>query len=101
MHQSVKKSLVVASVLALGTTAIAGCTKKADVNNNAVVGITQEPGIFDPHTVVAAGDEEIIFNVYEGLMKFDYEGNLNPCLATDVEISADASVYTFTIRDGV
>ena len=92
MHQSVKKSLVVASVLALGTTAIAGCTKKADVNNNAVVGITQEPGIFDPHTVVAAGDEEIIFNVYEGLMKFDYEGNLNPCLATDVEISADASV---------
>ncbi|MBP5261256.1 MAG: ABC transporter substrate-binding protein [Clostridiales bacterium] len=101
MHQSVKKSLVVASVLALGTTAIAGCTKKADVNNNAVVGITQEPGIFDPHTVVAAGDEEIIFNVYEGLMKFDYEGNLNPCLATDVEISADASVYTFTIREGV
>ena len=101
MHQSVKKSLVFASVLALGTTAIAGCTKKADVNNNAVVGITQEPGIFDPHTVVAAGDEEIIFNVYEGLMKFDYEGNLNPCLATDVEISADASVYTFTIRDGV
>ena len=101
MHQSVKKSLVFASVLALGTTAIAGCTKKADVNNNAVVGITQEPGIFDPHTVVAAGDEEIIFNVYEGLMKFDYEGNLNPCLATDVEISADASVYTFTIREGV
>ena len=101
MHQSIKKSLVVASVLALGVTAIAGCTKKTDVNNNAVVGITQEPGIFDPHTVVAAGDEEIIFNVYEGLMKFDYEGNLNPCLATDVEISADASVYTFTIREGV
>ncbi len=101
MHHFFKKSLVVASVLALGTTAIAGCTKKADVNNNAVVGITQEPGIFDPHTVVAAGDEEIIFNVYEGLMKFDYEGNLNPCLATDVEISADASVYTFTIREGV
>ena len=61
-------------------------------DNNAVVGITQEPGIFDPHTVVAAGDEEIIFNVYEGLYKYDSKGDLNPCLATDVAISDDASV---------
>lgn len=67
----------------------------------AVVGITQEPSVFDPHTVVAAGDKEILFNVFEGLYKFDSEGNLNPCLATDVEISDDASVYTFTIREGV
>ena len=101
MHQSIRKTLVSASALAIAVTAIAGCAKKTDANNYAVVGITQEPGIFDPHTVVAAGDEEIIFNIYEGLMKFDCEGNLNPCLATDVEVSADASVYTFTIREGV
>ena len=55
--------LVVLSVLLL--TSFAGCGKKTDANNYAVVGITQEPGIFDPHTVVAAGDEEIIFNIYE------------------------------------
>ena len=101
MNSFIKKSVVFASVLGLSVTAMAGCTKKTDANNYAVVGITQEPGIFDPHTVVAAGDEEIIFNVYEGLYKYDHEGNLNPCLATDVEISADSSVYTFTIRDGV
>ena len=102
MHRFITKTVITASAVCLMLSGLAGCTKKSgDANNNAVVGITQEPGIFDPHTVVAAGDEEIIFNVYEGLYKYDYEGNLNPCLATDVEISADASVYTFTIRGGV
>ena len=102
MHRFLTKALISASVLCLMLAGLAGCTKKTgSANNNAVVGITQEPGIFDPHTVVAAGDEEIIFNVYEGLYKYDYEGNLNPCLATDVEISGNASVYTFTIREGV
>ena len=102
MNRFIFKTVVSASAACLLLSGLAGCTKKTgNANNNAVVGITQEPGIFDPHTVVAAGDEEIIFNVYEGLYKFDYEGNLNPCLATDVEISDDASVYTFTIRSGV
>lgn len=102
MKRFITKAVIIAASACLMLSGFAGCTKKAgNANNYAVVGITQEPGIFDPHTVVAAGDEEIIFNIYEGLYKFDYEGNLNPCLATDVEISDDASVYTFTIRDGV
>ena len=102
MKRSFIKSAVIASVIAIAAASFAGCTNKAGAaNNNAVVGITQEPAIFDPHTVVAAGDREIIFNVYEGLYKYDSKGNLNPCLATDVAISDDASVYTFTIREGV
>ena len=102
MHRFITKTVITVSALALMISGLAGCTKKpASADNYAVVGITQEPAVFDPHTVVAAGDEEIIFNVYEGLYKFDYEGNLNPCLATGVEISDDASVYTFKIRKGV
>ena len=102
MKSNLIKSAVAALALGLMFTAFAGCTRRpGNVDNNAVVGITQEPGIFDPHTVVAAGDREIIFNVYEGLYKYDSKGNLNPCLATDVAISGDASVYTFTIREGV
>ena len=101
MRNFITRSIVFASVIGMALTTMAGCAKKTDANNYAVVGITQEPGIFDPHTVVAAGDEEIIFNIYEGLYKYDSQGNLNPCLATDVEISDDSSVYTFTIRKGV
>ena len=102
MRSKIIKPAIAALALGLAFTSFAGCTRKlGNVNNNAVVGITQEPGIFDPHTVVAAGDREIIFNVYEGLYKYDSKGSLNPCLATDVAISDDASVYTFTIREGV
>lgn len=86
---------------------MAACNKEQGETNTelyggeAVVGITQEPMIFDPHTAVAAGDKEILFNVYEGLYKYDSTGTLNPCLATDVSISEDATTYTFTLREGV
>ena len=66
-----------------------------------VVGITQEPGIFDPHTSVAAGDEEILFNIFEGLVKCLPSGEFVPALATDYVISDDATIYTFTLRTGV
>ena len=67
----------------------------------AVVGITQEPKIFDPHTAVAAGDKEILFNVFEGLVKCTSTGDFVPALASEYTISKDALTYTFTIRENV
>ncbi len=90
-------ALILAGVMVIG---MAGC-KKQNNGGTVTVGITQEPSVFDPHTVVAAGDKEILFNVFEGLYKFDSTGSLNPCLATAVEISDDSTVYTFTLREGV
>ena len=105
-HGTWKKLFAGALTLAL-TFSAASC-KGNDTEGNdgiyggeAVVGITQEPMIFDPHTVEAAGDKEILFNVYEGLYKYDSTGTLQPCLATDVVISDDSTEYTFTIREGV
>lgn len=105
-HETWKKLFAGAMTLALTFSATscegADTASNADIyGGEAVVGITQEPMVFDPHTVTAAGDREILFNVYEGLMKFDSTGTLNPCLATDVEISDDATEFTFTIREGV
>ena len=102
MKNLVRKAVAAVLVFALGA-GICACSKagSGSSNNTATVGITQEPSSFDPHTVVAAGDKELIFNIYEGLYKFDSTGKLNPCLATDVSISDDSTVYTFTIRDGV
>ncbi len=83
---------------------LAACNKTKDSSNkggSVVVGITQEPGTFDPHTVVAAGDREIIFNIYDGLYKFSSDGSLNPALATGCDISSDCKEFTFTIRENV
>ena len=92
-------AVILSAVVSAGI--FCGCSKTAGAGSTVTVGITQEPSVLDPHTVAAAGDREIIFNIYEGLYKFDSEGVLNPCLATDYELSADMDEYIFTIRKGV
>lgn len=65
------------------------------------VGISQDLDSLDPHKAVAAGTKEVLFNIFEGLVKPDSDGNLVEAVADSYEISEDAKVYTFTLRDGV
>ena len=110
MRKNIFLKTLTLSILFAFACNLAGCSKKSEettaqkdskYGGDVTVGITQEPGTFDPHTVLAAGDKEILFNIFEGLYKFDSKGNLNPCLATDCTISDDAMEYKFTIRDDV
>ncbi len=66
-----------------------------------VVGIQQDIDSLDPHKATAAGTKEIIFNIFEGLVKPDENGNLINAVASDYTISEDGLVYTFTLRDNV
>ncbi len=70
-------------------------------NATLTVGIPQDLDGLDPHIVKAAGTREVLFNVYEGLVKPDSEGNINPAVASEYKVSEDGKTYTFTIRDGV
>ena len=96
-----RKLLAVVLSAAVITGIFCGCAKGTGAGSTVTVGITQEPSVLDPHTVAAAGDREIIFNIYEGLYKFDSEGVLNPCLATGYELSPEMDEYIFDIRKGV
>ena len=75
----------------------------AESHANAItVGIAQDlDESLDPHKAVAAGTKEVMFNVFEGLMKPTPEGDLIPAVAEKYEISEDQLTYTFTIRDGI
>ena len=55
----------------------------------------------DPHISTSAGKREIYFNIFEGLVKADPDGNFVPALAESWEISNDATTFTFKIRPGV
>lgn len=67
-----------------------------------VIGIPQDlEDSMDPHIAVAAGTKEILFNLFEGLVKPDPEGNLIPAIASEVSLSDDAKVYKFSLRQGV
>ncbi len=66
-----------------------------------VVGIQQDIDSLDPHKATAAGTKEILFNIFEGLVKPDENGNLIEAVASAYQISEDGLVYTFTLREGV
>ena len=89
-------SLLLVTVLMM--TALSGCaggTDKSSEDNSSteiganttpvgeptyggsvVVGIQQDIDSLDPHKATAAGTKEILFNIFEGLVKPDENGNL-------------------------
>ena len=64
MNKFSRKALAVLLSAAVFTGIICGCSKNNAAKSTVTVGITQEPSVLDPHTVNAAGDREIIFNIY-------------------------------------
>ena len=66
------------------------------------VGIAQDlDDSLDPHKMTAAGTREILFNVFEGLVKPDENGDLVPAVAESYTIGEGGDTFTFTLRDGV
>ena len=90
-------------VAIIPTVALTACSgDKTDASSKIVVGIPQDlEDSLDPHEAVAAGTKEILFNVYEGLLKPDETGNLVPAVAKDYSVSVDGLTYSFTLRDGI
>ncbi len=68
---------------------------------SVVVGIQQDIDSLDPHKAASAGTKEILFNIFEGLVKPDENGDLIGAVASDYKVSEDGLVYTFTLRDNV
>ncbi|MBR0163740.1 MAG: ABC transporter substrate-binding protein [Lachnospiraceae bacterium] len=79
----------------------AGQTDAAQTRDDITIGIPQDIDSLDPHAARAAGSREVLFNLYEGLVKPSSDGELLPAIASAWTISDDATVYTFTLREGV
>ena len=64
------------------------------------VGIAQDlDDSLDPHQTVAAGTREVLFNIFEGLVKPNSDGEMIPAVAEKYTLSEDGTTYTFTLRD--
>lgn len=84
--------------------ALGGCTgdKEGESSSQITIGIPQDlEDSLDPHKAVAAGTKEVLFNLFEGLVKPTSDGDLIPAVASAYEESEGGKVYTFTLRDGV
>lgn len=103
MKKRCLKPLFLMSVLFSLAIALTGCSgDKAKDSSEITIGLAQDiEDSLDPHKAVAAGTKEILFNLYEGLVKPDANGNLIDAVASAHEVSEDGKTYTFTLRDGV
>lgn len=80
-----------------GSTASGGST-----DTSLVVAFAVEPENLDfTKTAGAAIPQVLLNNVYEGLVKMDDEGEIEPALATKWTVSEDQKTYDFTLQDGV
>ncbi len=74
----------------------------ANAKDMVVFGITLEPNGLDPTRAPAAAIGEVVhYNVFEGLVRIEENGDISPLLAQSWEISADGHSVVFWLRQGL
>ena len=100
-----KKRILSLVLAVLMTAALCGCGggKPSGAKGELTVGISADLDTsLDPHvSSSSAGTREVLFNIYEGLVKPDTDGNLIPAIAEEYAVNETADVYTYTLREGV
>jgi peptide/nickel transport system substrate-binding protein/oligopeptide transport system substrate-binding protein len=65
------------------------------------INLASEPAKVDPALNSSVDGACLAVNMFEGLYTYDKDGNLQPALAENTEVSEDGMTYTFTLRDGL
>ena len=92
------------SKTAEGTSEAAGESSEAETSNtlsegtpvpggSVVYGMTQDLASLDPHVDTDAGTRDVVFNLYEGLVKPTSDGGFIPAVASDYIISDSMTAH--------
>lgn len=84
-------------------TALAGLAGQALAQAPQVFIVALETDVvqFDPVKIQDATTSQVAYQIYERLLNRDYDGNLEPALATSFESDPTGQVWTFHLRRGV
>ncbi|MBL8643379.1 MAG: peptide ABC transporter substrate-binding protein, partial [Rhodospirillaceae bacterium] len=86
------RTLVLAAVLALAAIA------PAEALQTLKRGTANEPRTLDPQYVQGNAGAAVMYDMFEGLLAVNADGDLGPGAATAWTVSPDGTTYTFTIR---
>jgi peptide/nickel transport system substrate-binding protein len=102
MEKMKASKLALLAFLAIAIAVIPSCSRQDAKTSELRYGFTTEPQSLDPLSSKATADSRsILFNVFEGLVKPDTAGRMQPCIAETWTIEQNGSVYNFRIREGV
>lgn len=80
----------------------AGYTGRTADSSTIVIGLSTAPVTLDfTRTASASIPEALMGNVYEGLVRIDNDGTIQPWLATSWDIDPTRTIYTFHLRQDV
>jgi peptide/nickel transport system substrate-binding protein len=91
------------SLAACSSSDTSSTSSSSSTNDTLIVGTTQElAGAFSPIYYQTAYDGWVVNLIYNSLLKYDAEGELQADLATEVpEVDEDAKTVTFTLKEGI
>ena len=116
MPKLVKRALLLLAAIVMLPASLYGCTGgtghsgndpasaqsgELPNGNSVTVGIAQDLDNLDPQVAKTAGIREVLFNIFEGLVKAAPDGSVTEAVASDYTVSDDGATYTFTLREGV
>ncbi len=98
------------AALLCGALFLAGCTAgdggsggtlSDDRRQTLIIAENEPPATFDPVQADNSTVDEVVTPLYDSLLTFNSQGELVGHLATDWEVSEDATAITLTLRDDV
>jgi peptide/nickel transport system substrate-binding protein len=95
-----RTSAVAAAALG-GAAALASCAPKTATRTVLRVGSTTDIDALNPFTAFSTQAYDVFQLVYDKLMEYDAQLNLQPSLATGVDVTEGGKVFTYTLRSGV
>jgi len=94
------KRMVLITIAVIFALMLPSCDRE-DINGLRY-GFTTEPTTLDPLNPANTADgRSILFNVFEGLVKPDIQGRMQPCIAESWTIEQNGLVYNFLLRKEV
>lgn len=76
---------------------LTGC-EKSEETFSLYIEVDEKVNTLDPQLCSGTAEEMLVKNLFEGLVRFDKDGNIVPGAAESIETSDDGLNYTFKIR---
>lgn len=97
-----KKGLLVLLVLLISLSMLWGCKPKGpELAQEQVLryNVGAEPQYFDPRKATGIPEFTMLLNLFDGLMRYNTKGQIEPSIAESYTVSSDGIKWTFKLRD--